>query len=123
MICFSTLFSIVFASLLAASSTAFVCFSKDFPEETKLVFYLIWLWLEGNFSPCVRYSYSSVLPDYDADIFVASLLISFCRFSSQILLPVVMISFYILSKRFSLIHKGSFDVSVVSIAKKQCGFL
>ena len=69
----------------------------------------------------LRYSYLSVLPDGNADIFTASLLISYYSFSSLIL-SIVMISFYILSKRFFLKHKGLSVVRVMAVTKKKYGF-
>ena len=54
--------------------------------------------MEGNVSALVRHLCLSTFPHYNADIFAASLLISYCSFSSLIL-SVVMISFCILSKR------------------------
>ena len=39
----------------------------------------------SNISSPVKYSYLSILPDDNADIFAASLLISHCTFSSIIL--------------------------------------
>ena len=58
-------------------------------------------------------------PDYDADIFAASLLISYCKFSSLILSLIAILSFYILSKRFFLKLKGISDARVASITKKE----
>ena len=52
----------------------------------------------------------------------ASLLISYCSFSSLISSSIVMISFYILSKRLSLKREGLFDAKVSSITKTDCGF-
>ena len=66
----------------------------------------------------VKYSYLSIFPDYNADIFAASQLISYSNFSSLILPLVVIISFYILSKRFFLKRKGLSDARVVSITNK-----
>ena len=60
--------------------------------------------------------------DDNGDIFEAFLLISYCNFLSLILLSVVMISFYILSKRFFLKRKGLSNVRVASITKKQYVF-
>ena len=60
------------------------------------------------FSPVI-YSYLSILPDDNPDIFAASLLISYYRFSSLIVSSFVMISFYILSKRFFLKRKRLSD--------------
>ena len=73
------------------------------------------------FSP-IGNSYLSILPDDNVDIFVTSLLISYCNSSSLILSPAVLINFYILSTRFFLIRKGLSDVRVVSITKKEYGF-
>ena len=58
------------------------------------------------------------IPDDYADSLSASLLISYCSFSSLILPKIDMISFYILSKRFFLKRKGLPDVKVVSVTKK-----
>ena len=60
--------------------------------------------------------------DDKADIFAASLVISYCNFSSQILSSIVMISFYIVSKRFTLKREGLSDVRVTSITKNEYGF-
>ena len=100
-----------------------VCFSKTFPkgEHTNLACSIICLWLEGNISSPVRY-YLSISPDDNADIFAASPSISYCYFSSLILSSIVMISFYIPSKRFSLKQKRLSDATVASIAKKEYGF-
>ena len=70
----------------------------------------------------LRNSYLSIFLDDNAHIFTASLLISYCRFSSLISSSVVMISFYILSKRFFLKREGLSDERVVSITKKEDGF-
>ena len=49
----------------------------------------------------VKYSYLSILPDGNADIFYVSMLISYCSFLSLILSSFAMISFDILSTKFS----------------------
>ena len=54
--------------------------------------------------------------------FVASLLISCCNLSSLIVSSIVMISFYILSKRFFLNCKGLSEARVVLVTKKEYGF-
>ena len=54
----------------------------------------------------------SNLPDDDAYIFAAFLLIPYCSFSSLILSSIVMISFYILSKRFFLKREELSDARV-----------
>ena len=102
-----------------ASTFFYVCLFKSFPngEYANLACSIIWLRLEGNSSP-VRYSYLLIFPDDNADIFAASLLIFYWRFLSLTVSSVVMISFYILSKRFFLKHKRLSDAKVASINKK-----
>ena len=92
-------------------------FSKAFSkgEYANLACSIICLRLEGNTSSSVRYSYLSIFPDDNADIFAASLLVLHYNFSSLILSSIVMISFYTLSTRFSLKHKGLSDARVASI--------
>ena len=80
-------------------------------------------YLESNISSPVRYSCISILSDDNVNIFSASLLISCCSFSSLILSSIVMISFYILSKRFFLKREGLSAARVASIIKKGCGFV
>ena len=105
-----------------------ICFSvyflKAFPkgEYANLACSIICLWLEVNISSLVRYSYLSIFRDHHADIFDVSLLISYCGFSSLILSLIVMISFYVLSKRFFLKLKELFDTRVVSITKQDYCF-
>ena len=60
----------------------------------------------------------SVFPDDNADIFAISQVISYCSFLSLILSSIIMISFYILSKRLFLKHKGLSDARVASIPKR-----
>ena len=64
----------------------------------------------------------STLTDNKYDIFAASLLISYCSFSSLILSSIVMIGLYILSKRFFLKRTGVSDAKVVSITQKEYCF-
>ena len=66
-----------------------------------------------------RYSNLLILPDNKADIFYASLIISYCSFSFLFLSSVVMISFYILSKRFFLKREVLSDARAASITKKK----
>ena len=80
------------------------------------------LWSEGNIFLPVRYSYLSILHDDNTDIFAASLLISYCIFSSLILLSITMINYYILSKRFFLKREEISDARVASISKKEYNF-
>ena len=104
-------------------STVFVCFSKVFSkaEYANLACYIICLSLEGYIFSPVTYSYLSLFPDENTDIFVASLLIWF-NVSSIILSQIVMISSYILSERFFLKRKRLCNVRVASITKKEYGF-
>ena len=80
--------------------------------QVNLVCSIILLWSDGNIYLPVRYSYLSILPDENAEICAASLLILYCSFSSLILSSVVMINFYILSTRFFLKRKEFSDVRV-----------
>ena len=92
----------------------YVCFFKAFPKgEYEKYTNLVCVRLESNISLSVRHSYLSIFPYDRPDSLSASLLISYCSFSSLILSSVVMISFYILFKRFFLKHKGLSDVRVV----------
>ena len=97
----------------------FFCFSNR--ENSNLACSIICLWLEGNISSPVTYSYLSTFPCDNADIFAASLLISYCSFSPLILSSIVMIGFYILSKRFFMKREGLSDARVGSITKKEYG--
>ena len=70
----------------------------------------------------VRNAYLSILADNNADIFAASLLISYCSFSSLILSLLLVIRFYIFSKRFFLKRKALSNARVVSISKNEHAF-
>ena len=98
--------SIAFLCFLAWLSIVLVCFSKAFPkgEYVKLSCPIAIPWSKGSSSSPARYIfiYMEILPDNNADIFAPSFLISYCTFPSSILWSVVLISFYILSKRFFL---------------------
>ena len=88
----------------------------------KLVFSIIVLWSYGNISLLVKNSYLSIfLVDY-ADIFVASLLILCSTFSSLILSSIVIISFYILSKKLFMKREELSDTRVVSKTNSEYGF-
>ena len=108
LICFNSFISLGRLKDFKASNCFSVCFSKAFPkgECVNVACCIIWLRLEGSISSPVRYSYLSFLPDDKAGIFAASLLISYCSFSSLTLSSIAMIIFYIPSKRFSLKCKG-----------------
>ena len=104
-------------------SLIFNCFSlflHPLPrgEYLKLACSIIPLWSDGNISSTVRNSYLSILPDDKADIFAASLLISYCSFSSLIVSSIVMISYYVLSKIFFLQHEELSDARLVSITNE-----
>ena len=123
-ICFNSFFILERSEDFKAPTCFSVCFSKTFPkgERANLACSIICLSLEGNISSPVRYSYLSISPDDSADIFAACLSILYCYFSSLILSSIVMISFYIPSKRFFLKRKRLSDATVASIAKKEYGF-
>ena len=74
---------------------------------------IILLWSNSNILSPVRNSFLSNIPDYRADTFAASLLISFCNFSALILSSSIMIKFYIVSIWFFLKHKELSDGGVV----------
>ena len=78
-----------------------VCFSNTFPKQEyeNLACSIICLWLKGNISSPVRYSYLSLFPGDNADDFIASLVTSYGGLSSLILSSVAINKFYILSKR------------------------
>ena len=71
-----------------------------------------------NIASPVRYSHLPTLPDDNAAVFDASVLMSYCNFSSLILSSIVLINFYILSKRFFMKHERLSDVRVASITEK-----
>ena len=64
----------------------------------------------------------SICPVDNADICTASLLISHNSFSSLILPPIVLIRFYILSKKFFMKREGLSDARVASVAKTEYDF-
>ena len=101
--------SLYLTSFPPCSSGASNCFLLYFPlflfafqmlYRVNLACSIILLWSDGNISSPARYSYLSIWLDNNTDIFYASLLISYCSFSSLISSSIVMINFYILSKRF-----------------------
>ena len=102
-------------------SIVFVSLSQAFPEgkHVNVACSIYPLWSVGNISSSVRYSYLSIFPDDNADIFSASLLILNCDFSSLILSSIAVIRFYILQERFVLKREGLSDTKVASIAKKE----
>ena len=63
-----------------------------------------------------------IFSDDNADIFSASLLISYCSFSSLILPSIVIINFYIVSKRLFLKREILSNAGVLLITKKENGF-
>ena len=113
-------FVIVSICFFPCSSTVFVCFSNALltEEYVNFAYSIILLWSDGNISSPLIYSYLSILPDDNANIFVASQLISHCSFSSLILSSIVVINFYI-SNRFFLKREELSDGGVVSITKKE----
>ena len=73
---------------------------------------------DGNVSSTVRYSCLSAFPDDNADIFAASLLLSYYSFPSLTWSSILLISFYICSKRFFLKREELSDGRVASITNK-----
>ena len=105
-------------------SSFVICFSNALPsgEYVNLAWSIILLWSEGNISLPVRYSYLSILLDDYVYIFYASRLMLHCNFSCLILSSVVIINFYIISKRFFLRREELSDKRLVSITKKRIWF-
>ena len=99
-ICFNSFFLLKRSRYFKARNCFFVCLSKAFPkgEYENLACSITCLSLEDNISSPVRYSYLSILPDDNANVFAASLLISYGSFSSLILSSIAMISFYVFLK-------------------------
>ena len=83
---------------------------------------IISLWSRENISSHVKYSSLSILPDDNVDIFNASLLIIYHKFSSLVLSSIAMVSFYILSKRLRLRRKWLSDARLVSVTKTEYDF-
>ena len=101
------LFTCTFICFSPWSSIIFICSSNALPrvKHENLACSITLFWAGGNISLPIRYSYLSILPDDEADIFAASLLISYCSFSYLISLSII-ITFYILSKRVFLKREG-----------------
>ena len=61
---------------------------KAFPkgEYAKLACSITCLWIESKISSPIRYSYLSIFPDDNADIFAASPLTLYCIFSSNLII-------------------------------------
>ena len=118
------LFMIAFIYFFPWSLFIFDCFSKFFPkrEYVNLACSISLLWSEGSTPSPVRYLYLSTFPDDSTDIFASSLLIPYYSFSSLIWSSIVMIKFYIPSKRFFLKREVLPDVRVASITKNEYSF-
>ena len=120
MIFFTTWFNQLFSMLCKCFYLLFKCFTNT--SIGKLILFCDLTLIRRSYFLRERYSYLSVLPDNNAEIFTVSLLIFYCCFSSPTLSPVARISFYILSERFFLKHKELLDAKVVSVTKKEYGF-
>ena len=112
-----------FIIFFPCSLNVFVCFSNALPSGQYVNFAcsVILLWSDGNISSPVIYSYLSILPGDNADIFTASLLISDYSFRSLTLASIAIINFYIVSKRFFLKREELSDGRVLLITKKEYG--
>ena len=88
-------------------------------EYVNLVCSVILPWWDGNIFSPVKYSYLSILPENNADVFAASLLMLYGSFLSWCLSSIVMINFYILPKRLFLKREELSDERAVSITKKE----
>ena len=116
--------SSAFICVFPLSSIGFIYFSNVLPrgEYVNVACSITLLWFGDSMSLPVRYLYLSIFSDDDVDVLTASMLISNCSFSSLILSSIVMISFYIFSKRFFLTGEGLSNAKVASITKKEYGF-
>ena len=105
-----------------------ICFSNALPkgEKVNLAFYIALFWYSGSVYSPIRYSYLYVLFDINADIFTAFLLMSHSSSLSLVLSSILIISFYILSRRLFLNRKrlpdARFDARVTWITKNEFGF-
>ena len=111
---FPDLLLIAFTFFSPCFLIAFVYFSNSLPKEeyANLACSIICLLLKGNNSfinKAIRHSYLSIFASNNPDIFAASPLRLYCSVTSLILLSFVLISFYILSKRFFLKRKDLSD--------------
>ena len=103
----------------------FFCAVQLFLFLLNLDCFIILLWLEGNVSSPIRYSYLSILSCDNADIFAASQLILYCIvllyccFSSLIFSSIDMIAFYILYKGLHLKRERLSDARVESLTQKE----
>ena len=120
----SPLFWFVIACIyfLPSSSIVFLWFSKAFPKGEYINFACSITFLESKGSVSSSVSYLSILPYNRADVFAAFLVISYCNVSSLHVSSNVMISFYILPKRFFLKREKLSDATVALINKKEKGF-
>ena len=69
----------------------------------------------------VRYSYLSILPDDNTDIFTVAMSVLYYNIISLILLSMVMITLYTSSNRFFQKHNELSDRRVVSMTKNEYG--
>ena len=117
--CFYLIFSLIFNCFYLF----FKCFTKR--RICKFSLFCYCNLIDGNISSPVRYFiiFYSTLADDNADIFVGSVLLLYCTFSSLILSSMVMINFYIHSKIFFLKREELSNGRVVSITKKEYVFV
>lgn len=80
----------------------FAAFFNVFSRATYLGCWIIWIGPKGNIYSSIRCSYLSVLPDANADIYAASLLILNCNFLFPIFFSIVIITLDILSNKVIL---------------------
>ena len=106
------------------SSIVFICFSNALArgEYVNLAYSITLFWPGNNISLAVKYSFLWIFSGDYADIFAASLLRSYCSFSSLDLSWIAIISFYILSKRFFLKREELSDARAASVIKNKYGF-
>ena len=106
------------------STRVFFCFFCVFLKEwsVNLTSSIALYRFGDNTSSRVRYSYLSILPNDNADLFVAALLMWYCNFSSLILSLMFMTTPSKPSNKFIKESRVLSDGRVVSVTKNEYGF-
>ena len=104
-------------NVFPCSSIAYTCFSNALTswEHENLASSFSLCCCVGNISSPVRYSCLSILPEDNADIFTATLSMSYCNFSALILTSIIVTIYCTSSNRFFEKCNGSSDRGVVSM--------
>ena len=108
------------AFVFSWTTIVFAWSSKALPrgEYVNLAYSIILLCSEGNVSSPVKYSYLLILPDDRADIFAASLLVSYCIFIDLYSDQQLLWFYYVFIQKDLWINRLSAD-KVVSLTEKE----